>query len=359
VAYSTPIDPEEAEPLGYYLYGGHEAGIAWYPDLVRGANRRERFRDFDVVLTRPDSLTVLTSGREAAPPRTHGRQITQRFEASRLEGFALAFQRGYSLTTVIRGEARVVAFTTRGLASTYREAAEAALDAVTWYRDTYGLFPVQQIGILQGHPQWSGGFPLPNLFMVHQGDLTSAFLRFITAHELGHYHWGLLVLGETERLDWLQLSLGIWGDQLYLAERSGRSLETQWRSAGKGDWYVDYFRSFLGNHEQTVGLTEAEASNLEFDYNPQVRHAKAAVGLYLQARRLGTERFLELERRILAEYRDRPLPVDAFLDRLEQAGAERSRDWLRAWMRGDGMLAYAADVTGVRRTTEGWTYTSR
>ena len=69
----------------------------------------------------------------------------------------------------------------------FRLAVELTAEAVRWYRETYGFFPVHQIGIIPGPRRWSGGFPLPNVFMVHRGNLADR--RHLSACQLRPARW--------------------------------------------------------------------------------------------------------------------------------------------------------------------------
>ncbi|MBI2838902.1 MAG: hypothetical protein HYX75_11335 [Acidobacteria bacterium] len=349
IEYSIPFDSDSLKNYGYYLYS------MWYPDVVSSGGAEMRFRDFSVSMSYPVSFTVLTTGAREGSSTERAGIKTEQFVAPHVEGFALGFGEGFVLTPMERGGTRVIAFCQPELAATYRTIAEASLDAISWYRETYGFSPLRQIGILQGPKQWAGGYPMPNMFMVHRGRLDRDFIEWITAHEVGHYYWGLYVLGDTEDLDWLELANGIWADQLYMARKRGRSLDEQWRSDDAGDWYVDFVRGMIGNHEQRLGITEEEETALDFDYNSLVRHAKGAVGLFLQARRIGSEKFLALQRQILNEYAHRPLPVSEFVERLEKAGAAGAGEFFKKWKRADATIAYAAELVEVTPDPDGVT----
>ena len=205
---------------------------------------------------------------------------------------------------------------------------------------------MREIGLVPGSTGSRGGFPLPNLFMIHRGDLSPTFVRWITAHELAHYYWGLYVLSSGERLDWLMLGLGIWTDAWYLARTAGATLEAQWRDLHADNSFENFATALIAGYDQRLGIAEAEADALPYDYNSYVRHGKGSVAIYLLSRRLGAERFVELQRALLREFRYRPLAPDTFARRLEAAGAPGVATYLQAWVRGDARLDFA--VRGIR-----------
>jgi hypothetical protein len=219
--------------------------------------------------------------------------------------------------------------------------AAATARAMGWYEETYGFFPVRTIGVVPGSTRSRGGFPLPNMFMIHQGDLSPGFVRWITAHELAHYYWGLYVLSSAERLDWLMLGLGIWTDAWYLARTSGIPLEAQWRSPNGDNSFEGFAIAQIANYDQRLDLSEAHADGLDYDYNSYVRHGKGAVGIYLLGLRSGPERFVAFQRALLGEFRYRPLSPEVFAERLEAAGIAGVARFIQAWVRPDARLDYA------------------
>ena len=359
VEYSVPVDSFSLVSFGYYVFAEFGASPRAYPMVVRPYGQSYRFADFRVIFEHPASLAVLTTGGEGTR-HLEGNRTRAHYEAMHVEAFAIVAGEGFRVERHETDGVPVVAFYHPDHAARFSMVIERAQEAAAWYRRTYGFFPLEQVGIIQGHPRWGGGYPLPNMFAVHLGLLDAEFLTWITAHELGHYYWGLYVLGDEERLDWLQLALGIWSDQRYLAERNGLSLPEQWRRARRqGDWITDYLEAVVAGHEQRLGLDREEEQALRFDYNSLVRHGKAATGLYLQSLLIGPERFLDLQRHLLAAYRHRPLPVASFIGLLEEAGAADATAFFEAWARGDATIGLAVDSAEPDGERGGWRITVR
>lgn len=343
VDYHRDVTDAQLEPFGYWAFAPFGPSTWAYPEIVMPDGRAPRFADFDVTLEHPASLAVLTTGGLGGEGTVTGadddRRVRIRQVVEHVEGFAIVAGEGFRVTRHEGGGVPVVAFYHPDHEERFERVVEATTEAAAWYRRTYGFFPLDEVGVIQGHPQWGGGYPLPNLYAFHLGILDDDHITWITAHELGHYYWGLHVLADEERLDWLQLALGIWSDQLYLAERNGRSLPEQWRSGRRqGDWFADWLEAVVAGHEQRLGLTDAESGSLGFDYNSLIRHGKAATGLYLQSLLLGPERFLELQRRILQEYRHRPLPEAELVQLLVEAGLDDASAFFAAWKQDDARI---------------------
>jgi hypothetical protein len=347
----VPFDSSGRRQLGYDLYASTDDDDAWYPTVASLKDSLHRFADFDVTITAPASIAVVTSGRTLdSTVSTAG--VRRQLRAEHVEGFALAFGADVVVQTIVDGGGiRVHALSSSADAPAFRRVAEEAAAAAAWYRRTYGFFPLEEISIVAGPTGARGGFPMSNVFMIHRGDLSVEFVRWITAHELAHYYWGLYVLDARERLGWLMLGLGIWTDELYLARASDVPLENVWRSPRADNSFAEFADASLSGYDLRLDLTPEQADSLPYDYNSLVRHAKASTGIYLLSQRLGTERFLELQKHLLEEYRDRRLSPEDFGAALEAAGVSGARDFLRAWARGDAQLGYA--VRAVRPDSAG------
>lgn len=349
--YRLTVDSATFRPFGYYIFEGISG---WPHPRLLDEEGRSPFADFEVSLDHPASLTVLTTGGVGEPRRRETR-LRAAYRAEHVRGFAIVAGEGYRIERHDEEGAPVVAFFHPDHEERFRYVIRRAKEAADWYRRTYGFFPLEEIGIIQGHPRWGGGYPLPNMFAVHLGMLQDEFLTWITAHELGHYYWGGMVLAALGELDWLQLALGIWSDQYYLAERRGIPLREQWRrNERQGDWFGDYLSAVVGDREQRLDLGPEEAGRLDFDYNSWVRHGKAATGLYLLSLQLGPDRFLDLQRRILEEHRYRPFSPEELVEMLESLGVSGASGFLDAWRRGDATIGAAVDAVEPVDGGESW-----
>ena len=344
VRFSTNLSKQEREEMGYALTWGRH----WYPVLHQERPWTRRM-DFDVTLSCPAGYAVLTTGRQVAAAEKPKNlkpspSPSRRFVARGVNGFTVNLGQGFVVEELAGG--KVAFFAPLDQAEIYRRAAKVTAEVVAWYVKTYGFFPLERIGLAAGHPRCQGGGPAPGLFYLHRGRLDPAFVRGMAAHELGHYYWGHHVLSAGVReLDWLMLANGIWIDQLYTAGHRGLDLAAQWRSL-ESDWYTRYMASTMGPRDHRLGVDVTTQQSYGNDYNMYVRHAKGAVGLHLQARRLGKDRFLALQRDLLRRYAHRPLSVADFCMELEKAGAAKACAFFQSWARPDASLGYR--VTGVK-----------
>jgi hypothetical protein len=273
VEYSFPVDETALKPYGYYRFSGSPL----YPVLLRAGGRAFRFSDFDVSFEYPATLSVLTTGGEGEP-RDHGAWTSAIYGVKHAPGFAIVAGEGFVVDCREEGGVPVVAFYQPEFEGKFSTVIERTVEAAAWYRQTYGFFPLEQIGIIQGHPTWGGGL---------------SFTR--------------------------------------------------------------YFTALVANHNQTIGLPRQEAKELNFDYNSLIRHGKAAVGVYLQSLLIGRERFLDLQRQILEEYRHRPLPESEYISILIEYGSEDAETFYRAWKRGDATIGVSVKDVSPNENNNGWT----
>ncbi|MGE0554259.1 MAG: hypothetical protein AB7R55_12595 [Gemmatimonadales bacterium] len=340
VEFVTPLDTTSRSSLGYDLATSVDDAEAWYPAVPGLPDSLRSARSFEVEILAPRGVGVLVSGSLADSVLGEGTTL-YRYRADRVAGAALAFGRGYRVVRAADGGTMVSAFARAEQLARFRGIAAATARAAEWYRATYGFFPAEEIGVLPGYRGARGGFPLPNVFMIHQADLSEPFVRWITAHELAHYYWGLWVLDPDERLGWLTLGLGIWTDQLYLARTAGRSIAEQWRRPDADNSLERFLTAELAGHERRLGLPDSAVRALDFDYNSLVRHAKGATAVYLVAERIGADRFVALQQELLASHRHRRLELDEFVERVEAAGFPGARAFLDRWVTGDARFGYA------------------
>lgn len=348
IEYSVPFSENDVKNLGYYLYPSHDTSNYWYPILLDEKEQNIRFADYEVSLVLPKNYEALTSGLRISKIQ-EGNLIKSRFAANHIEGFSLAFGENYQLQEVEKDGIRVSAFSSADVSAKFLEIARQSADAAAWYQKTYGFFPTRNIGVVSGYKTASGGYPIPNLFMIHQGRLYPDFTQNTTAHELGHYLWGLYVFSDKEFLDWMMLANGIWIDHLYLAEKSGESLEKFWQGYNQElfNWFEFYRVAEIANYDQRLDIAQEEEMAFDYDYHSYVRHAKGAVGVYLQARLIGKDKFLALQKRILTEYRYRPLSTDDFIGLLTKSGSPNAAEFFKVWRRGDATIGYK--IAGVER----------
>lgn len=356
IHYSFPTDESLTKPYGYYVFENFSASKnGAYPVILQSDDLPYRFANYNVKFEYPASLTVLTTGGLGKQTQEKNRK-TATYEALHAPGFAIVAGNGFETFCDCNEDIPIIAFFEPEYKEQFLTIIERTKEAASWYLKTYGFFPLKQVGIIQGHPEWGGGYPLPNMFAVHLGNLQKDHITWITAHELGHYYWGYTVTSVKGSYDWLQLSLGIWADQLYLAERKGISIPDQWRSdIGQGAAFRDYFKAVISNYNQQIGLGKEEVDALDFDYNSLIRHSKSAIAIYLQSLIIGPKKFLELQKYILKNYYHKPFVESDLVAALEAFELKDAASFYQAWTKDGATIDLAVTaITENKAEKNGW-----
>lgn len=324
--------------LEYYIFPGTYEEMCWYPDFYV-KNNRDFTKNFEVRLTYPSNFVIQNSGFQIVS-KTENNRTTSLYTAEEVRYFGLNVSDSFIQNSIEGEDISVSYFCSKEQEDTYANIAAYTLEAIEWYKKVYGFFPKKYIGINSGNTNWTGGFPSENMFYVHGGKLDEKFLRWITAHELGHYYWGLNTFSATaDELSAILLSNGIWADHLYLSQQIDASLEETWNTHASEAAYMEkYLASLLANHEQKVGLLKKESKSLYFDYNSNIRHAKAAVGIYLFSREIGYDKFLEIQKEILSTFNKKPFSFLDFTELVKTKGYDTV--FIEDWFKDNSIIEY-------------------
>ncbi|TAI48352.1 hypothetical protein [Flagellimonas allohymeniacidonis] len=344
--------------MGYAVFPSNNSNNSWYPDIYIDKSRNFQ-KDFGLELTYPDNITVLTSGRKRDGESKDNGSITTFHFAENIEYFALNVGKNFIKKTVTVDEVELTYICDPKYQKQYETVADVVVDAIDWFTKKYGFFPKKYLGIAMGHPRWRGGFPSENMFYIHRGNLSEAFLQWITSHELGHYYWGYHVQTDAQdNLGHLMLANGIWIDQLYVSEKRNIPFERLWTDpSSQSKMLKRYLVAVVSNYEQELGLNSAAQQNLEFDYNSYISHGKAATGLYLIANQIGIDAFLKVQKKILQEFGDKTFYEPDFKNILVQGGWEGASRFIDQWNKGNAIIEY--NITGLKNEAHDsiWRYT--
>lgn len=340
----------------YSIFPSTYEDKCWYPDLYANG-KRDFYKDFEVTIQHPERLQLTTSGYLASEKIASDGNLQSEFSSKNIRYFGLNAAFDFARKTLSNNGISIQYFCPKKMESTYALVTKTAMEAVQWYSEIYGFFPKQQMNIAIGHPTWHGGFPSENMFYIHQGNLETSFIQWITAHELGHYYWGLHTLSATEdELSPLMLSNGIWIDHLYLSNAYKKPLVEIWNTyTPQAAMFEKFLATYLSNFEQEIGFLRSE-QNFGFDYNSNVAHAKAAVGFYLISNLIGKDNYLQLQKEILIDYKGKSFSFEDFKNELEEKGYSYSKRFIEQWYRDHAFIEYAIYKVEVSEENQQWKY---
>ena len=356
VEYRVPLNPTSKDYQGHFLYTDSGPGSHWYP-FIRSSVGSPAPVDLEMKLTLPPGSAALSCTRPTTVDSLADGSSRLVASIREVEACPLAVGEGFRLESRTVGGTTLAVFDAPEGERGILPALEPAAQALLWLQEQYGFFPFDYIGILPASRGSVGATALGRVIWLHRGNLSPQFLQSLLAHELGHFYWGYHVRSSSgEKFDWLTLANGIWIDHLYLARGAGHTIPEQWLRQPDFNRFEAFLTARLRNYDQRLGLDEATWGALPYNYNSYVRHGKAAVGVYLLAQRLGSERFIAVQRDLLRRYQGRPLSAEAFGTALEAAGLPGATKWLEEWMRGDATIEYAVDTVQLAKDSTSFTY---
>ncbi|MHC4709974.1 MAG: gluzincin family metallopeptidase [Planctomycetota bacterium] len=299
----------------------------WHPRLWWGYPTHD---DYDVDVQMPPGWALATSGRLD--------EKSGRWRATGVRSFGLFVGEGLEIAEGRSGPVAIRCFHTPAAEPCARLLLETAVDAVTYYRDHFGMYPHASLSIIPGGSRPMGGYPVATAMVAIHGqerfsERPRIHWQWITAHEIGHQYWLEHVLS-AERGDWgwLMIGLGIHADRGYCLAR-GLGLD---KHRAIMDRYVAGVREHL---DTTAERPYEQLAQVKFDFNNVVVHGKGYAIISALDCVLGSETFEGVVRRCLDEFGGRRLSRAEFQAVCEQEGGQ-DLDWFfDQWVRTNRYLS--------------------
>ena len=213
---------------------------------------------------------------------------------------------------------------------------------IAFYEPFLGPFPFDEFNIVEINAWGFGQAPPAFMFITQEafkplaGEINRLFSKGINerlAHEIAHQYWGFdTVIDDGDYFHWPGLPLGIYTDQLYMAQRAKLRFGTgQYRAAvSKG-------------LDTTIRRTARQMEANRFDWGGIVCHEKAYAVVRMLADMMGPDRFVQFLRSLQDRYRYQFLSFDDFQAAAE-AAAGRKLDWFfHDWVDTNGVAGYAIE----------------
>lgn len=155
----------------------------WHPKLWWGVPVHDHY---DVRLAVPAGFAVGTSGRWIAASET--------WQAKGVRQFGLFLGRGMKTEVADAGGVQVRLLHSATSDQWAATLLKTAVDAITFYRQRFGMYPHDALTIVPGIANPAGGYPIAtSLVAVHGMEAYAkrpeTLWRWITAHEIGHQYW--------------------------------------------------------------------------------------------------------------------------------------------------------------------------
>lgn len=224
--------------MGWWRSTDHVQGDAVYSEIA----------NFDISLTYPDYLKVITSGSEIENvPDAAAETITSRYVAPLMRDFSLMASRNYA---TLSGQVEDITVNIHYLPGHEAEA-ELALawsqDAISAFTEAFGEYVYSELDVVETYTS-AGGIEYPGLIVVASRLWTTSdnlFFQIVTVHEVAHQWWYAMVGNDQVRFPWVDESLTnysvaiyydyINGEQGYQAVLSAYDQQYQSYAEGQGD----------------------------------------------------------------------------------------------------------------------------
>ena len=333
----------------YPIVAGYEEGTGWDldPPTEFGDPTFAESALYDVVLTVPSELRVVTSGSQVEEaPAGHG-AVRRRYVAGPARDFTLVADDDYVAVSAEADGTTVTSYAEPEAAAAGQRALAVAVRALEVYGDRFGAYPFAELDLVQTRLEgalgvaWAGLLFLdgPELYGIVAGERPELF-ESVVAHEVGHQWWGGTVGTNTNDHAFMVEGLTNYLAITYLEwtageEAAARQLEGQ---------VARVSHRLLAEYGDTVADAPTEAGQ-----NPTQRAAalygKAALGFLAIRREIGDDAFFAALRAYAEDFAfEVTEPAD--LRAAFETAAGRALDELwRHWFEAAELTAEEIDAT--------------
>jgi hypothetical protein len=333
----------------------------WYPHC--GTVDRATY---DVTLHWPKKYDVVASGRLAESGR-EGRYL---WERRRLDVPGIAFSFAVGSFIVERGRSGDTDITmafgretrARNSPELRAQMVETVSNALDFYRETFGDYPLGEITLVTVPRDFSQSYPgfvtLADSMVKYPDPLgrSATWTRDTTiAHELAHQWWGNKVGWWSYRDQWLSEGMANYSALLYDSRMTGEDDRLAIMSAG---WRNSLGKTTIeGRTIESLGpivlgsrLNSTRARN---GYRTIV-YRKGAVVLAMLARAVGEDQFLQMLRSLADAAQHRVVTTEMFIKALERMSGRDLEGFARQYVYGTGIpeVYYGYDLE--RKDGGGW-----
>lgn len=322
--------------------------FSWYPragDIDRAT--------YDLTFRWPGNSSVLASGRVVESGETDN----LRWQRHTLEvpSLSAGFEIGdFKLTTVQVGHVALtlaISKTTLTKAPKVdREILETLADALPFYEETFGAYPLDYLTVVtvpRGFSQGYLGFiTLSHYVLGHlrQGAFRRPedaieYRRETLVHELAHQWWGNKVGWHSYRDQWLSEALAEFSAVTYVSRRAHK--QSVYLAHSAAEWRSELnLAAANGTTVESLGpvtLGRRLYSSLSDDAYFAVVYKKGAVVCSMLAHTLGTEAFLGMLKALADRAAGMVIETDVFLRALEHMSGTNLRDFANQFVYGTGL----------------------
>jgi peroxiredoxin/tetratricopeptide (TPR) repeat protein len=306
-APAVPVEKLTMNPqmaLGEYGYG--LAGAAWYPITIIG----DVF-DAHVTITTPANVEAVSNGAAVSRVKATEAGKEGRFEfQTHNPVFGLYFAYGpYVVQDKQVGDIHFYTYFRPEHAAKHEGYVEVTNRILSFYAGKYAPFPFEKMAVIEAPlPPFLGGVGPASLMFLQESMVDHPEVpETLLAHELAHQWFGNLIpinLTDPGYNQWLSEGFATYSDALY----------TEFKDGPKAfGLHIEKYQQLYFQLSMTAKPTAIRDTRgpMQPLYRPVV-YEKGALVLHMLRKVMGDEKFFELMRRYVEEYRNKLTNADDF-----------------------------------------------
>jgi hypothetical protein len=297
------------------LLSVYEPGVGWWRETIhaQGDAVYSETGNFDVTITAPNYLRLITSGTEVG--RTNNTDTyTVHYAAPLMRDFSIMGGPRYETLTAQFEDIQLKVHYLPGDEVGAQKVLDWTVAAMGAYTQAFGDYVYNELDVVQTFTS-AGGIEYPGMVVVADDIWNPAsqhWFEWVTVHEVGHQWWYSMVGNDQINFPWVDEALTDYSVAIY---------ENYVRGAAGYQEYINIFIEMYTEYEaesgaSTIGSPAPAYSNAA--YSPIV-YRKGAVFFDTLAAQMGQDRFLEALRLYLATYRYRVVTPFDLQNALEQS----------------------------------------
>jgi aminopeptidase N len=269
----------------YYPMLAMREGAAWRLDVTRFPDRVfSAGALYDVEVTVPVPLVVVTSGAIVGTREQPDRSVTYSIRAGPVRQFALTAG-DLDVAHDTAGDIAVSVYIARGSGLDAQWIARVAAAALGIFERRFGPYPYRELDLHLLPGDFDGGDEYPGLIFVYSDGPVDNGTRYVTAHEVAHQWWFGLVGNDIYRQPWLDEAFAQYSAIVYAEDVDGPTV-------AQADWEREVLRRYRGalaDGDLPIGLAITSYPNFNTYY--RTVYGKGALFLRTLREELGDERF--------------------------------------------------------------------
>ncbi len=207
-------------------------------------------------------------------------------------------------------------------------ALEVAVDAMSAFSELFGPYPYTELDVVET-PNHLGGMEYSGLVVVEDGLYTGGGVEWLTAHEVAHQWWMVVVGNDQIDEPWLDEALTQYSTMLYYEQVYGKDRA---QAILRGEFERSYQSVLRQGRDMPAGLSSEEyPPDLYWD----LVYDKGALYFHELREAVGDEAFFEILQTYYRNHRYEIATPEMLLDTIEAVTGDSYREIYTKWISGN------------------------